>query len=269
MRGIRRVDHLCLSVLGGIQPGVLAEFMRNTQAGGAGDDGFMQRFGLMVWPDARAEWCDVDKPPHIAGGEDVEEIFRTLEGLTPEMLAKHAPLNHDGVPTFTFAADAQERFRDWRGTLERRLRGDDLPRPLIGHLSKYRKLVPALALVIHLAEWRTEAVTLAALEKALRLAAYLETHAARVYGSKGVVEAEAARVLLKKLLAGTAGLGDEFTARQVRMKGWSGMNKPEEADAVCELLADCGWILPKDAGRTAKGGRPTTIYRMNPRAASV
>ena len=265
MRGIRRVDHVCLSVLGGIQPGVLAEFVRNAQAGGAGDDGFMQRFGLMVWPDARAEWCDVDKPPHIAGGEDVEEIFRTLEGLTPEMLAKHAPLNHDGVPTFTFAPDAQERFRDWRGTLERRLRGDDLPRPLIGHLSKYRKLVPALALVIHLAEWRTEAVTLAALEKALRWAAYLETHAARVYGSKGVVEAEAARVLLKKLLAGTAGLGDEFTARQVRNKGWSGMTKPEEADAVCELLADCGWILPKDAGRTAKGGRPTTIYRINPR----
>ena len=73
------------------------------------------------------------------------------------------------------------------------MRGDDLPRPLIGHLSKYRKLVPALALVIHLAEWRTEAVRLAALEKAQQWAAYLETHAAGVYGSKGVVEAEVAR----------------------------------------------------------------------------
>lgn len=69
------------------------------------------------------------------------------------MLAKHAPLNQDGVPTFTFAPDALERFRDWREVLERRLRGDELPRPMIGHLSKYRKLVPALALVIHLAEW--------------------------------------------------------------------------------------------------------------------
>jgi hypothetical protein len=78
MRGIRRVDHVCLSVLGGIQPGVLAEFVRNAQTGGAGDDGLLQRFGLMVWPDARSEWRDVDKPPHINGAEDVESVFRTL-----------------------------------------------------------------------------------------------------------------------------------------------------------------------------------------------
>jgi hypothetical protein len=269
MRGIRRVDHACLSVLGGIQPGVLAEFVRSAQTGGAGDDGLIQRFSLMVWPDARSEWYDVDKPPQLNGAEDVEEIFRTLEGLSLETLATHAPLNADGVPTFSFAPDAQERFRDWRVGLERRLRCDDLARPMIGHLSKYRKLVPALALVIHLAEWRTEAVTLAALDKALQWAAYLETHAGRVYGSRGVVEADAARSLLKKLLAGTAGLPEEFTARQVRNKGWSGMTKPEEADAVCELLADCGWILPKDAGRTAKGGRPTTLYRVNPRGANL
>lgn len=269
MRGIRHVEHVCLSVLGGIQPGVLAELVRSAQAGGAGEDGLIQRFQLMVWPDALPNWRDVDKPPHVTGADDVEEIFRALESQTPEMLAKHAPLNADGVPVFTFAPDALERFRDWRGTLENRLRNDDLTRPMIGHLSKYRKLVPALALVIHLAEWRTEAVTLAALDKALKWAAYLETHAARVYSSRGIVEAEAARSLLKKLRAGTAGLGDDFTARQVRNKGWSGMSTPEEAEAACELLADCAWLLRRDAGRTAKGGRPTIFYRMNPRGAAM
>lgn len=265
MRGIRRVEHVCLSVLGGIQPGVLAEFVRGAQSGGAGDDGLVQRFGLMVWPDARSEWRDVDKAPHINGAEDVESLFRTIEEMRVDDLAKHAPPNADGVPVFTFAPDALERFRDWRGELERRLRGDELTRPMIGHLAKYRKLVPALSLVIHLAEWRTEAVTLAALEKAMRWAAYLETHAARAYGSRGVVEADAARSLLKKLIAGTAGLPEEFTARQVRNKGWSCMSKPDEAEAVCELLADCGWIIARDAGKTVKGGRPTVVYRVNPR----
>jgi len=269
MRGIRRVDHVCLSVLGGIQPGVLAEFVRSAQTGGAGDDGLLQRFGLMVWPDARSEWRDVDKPPHLNGADEVERIFRALEDCNVETLGKLAPPNQDGVPTFTFAPDALERFRDWRGVLERRLRGDELPRPMIGHLSKYRKLVPALALTIHLAEWRTEAVTLASLDKALKWAAYLETHAARVYGSRGVVEADAARRFLTKLMNGTAGLDNEFTARMVRNKCWAGMTKPEEAEAVCELLADCGWLLPKDAGRTAKGGRPTTLYRVNPRGANL
>lgn len=197
MRGQRRVDHVCLSVLGGIQPGVLAEFVRHAQTGGAGDDGLLQRFGLMVWPDARSDWRDVDKSPNIRGADEVEEVFRTLEAHKPELLATHAPLNADGVPTFTFAPEALECFRDWRGTLERRLRSDELARPMVGHLSKYRKLVPALALNLHLADWRTEAVTLAALQKALRWATYLETHAARVYGSRGVVEADAARSLLK------------------------------------------------------------------------
>jgi putative DNA primase/helicase len=256
-------------VLGGIQPGVLAEFVRSAQTGGAGDDGLLQRFGLMVWPDARSEWRDVDKPPHLNGADEVESIFRALEDCNVETLGKLAPPNQDGVPTFTFAPDALERFRDWRGVLERRLRGDELPRPMIGHLSKYRKLVPALALTIHLAEWRTEAVTLASLDKALKWAGYLETHAARVYGSRGVVEADAARRFLTKLMNGTAGLDNEFTARMVRNKCWAGMTKPEEAEAVCELLADCGWLLPKDAGRTAKGGRPTTLYRVNPRGANL
>jgi hypothetical protein len=269
MRGQRRVDHVCLSVLGGIQPGVLAGIVKQAQGGGSGDDGFIQRFGLLVWPDVRSDWQYVDKPPHVNGEQEVEDLFRTIEELTVNELAKFAPLNADGVPTFRFCPEAQECFREWLGRLEQRLRNDDLQKPLIAHLAKYKKLVPALALVIHLAEWRTEDVTLAALQKALGWAEYLETHAGRVYGSRGVVEAEAARVLLKKLKAGTAGLPDEFTARLVRNKGWSGMSKPEEADAVCELLADCGWLLTRDGGRTAKGGRPTTLFQMNPRGAAM
>lgn len=269
MRGQRRVDHVCLSVLGGIQPGVLAGIVKQAQSGGAGDDGLIQRFGLLVWPDVRGDWQYVDKPPHVNGEQEVEEVFRTIEGLTADALVKHAPLNADGVPTFRFCPEAQECFREWLGRLEHRIRNDDLQKPLVAHLAKYKKLVPALALVIHLAAWRTEAVTLAALQKALGWAGYLETHAGRVYGSRGVVEAEAGRVLLKKLKAGTAGLPEEFTARLVRNKGWSGMSKPEEADAVCELLADCGWLLTRDGGRTAKGGRPTTLFRINPRGATL
>jgi hypothetical protein len=73
---------------------------------------------------------------------------------------------------FSFAPHALERFRNWRITLKRLLRGDELPKPLGNHLAKYGKLLPALALVTHLAEWRTEAVTLAALEKAIHWAAY-------------------------------------------------------------------------------------------------
>lgn len=266
IRGMRRVEHCCLSVLGGIQPGVLAEHFGLAQAGGAGGDGLVQRFSLLVWPDVAKDWRNVDKQPRIEGEEAAESAFRTLEEITVDDLAKCAPCDRDGVPTFRFAPDAQERFRAWHTELERRLRSGELSPAMTSHLAKYRKLVPALSLTIHLAEWQTSAVTLGALEKAIGWAGYLETHAARAYSCKGIAEADAARSLLQKLNAGNAGLPDEFTARQVRNKGWSGMSTPDEAEAACELLADCAWLLRRDAGRTAKGGRPTTLYRANPRA---
>ena len=46
--------------------------------------------------------------------------------------------------------EAHQHFTDWRDTLERRVRGCDLPDALTSHLAKYRGLIPRLALVTHL-----------------------------------------------------------------------------------------------------------------------
>src|SRR5215467_10270694 len=64
-----------------------------------------------------------------------------------------------------------------------RLRSDSLSPALEGHLAKYRKLVPALALIDHLAEGGNGGVGKEALLRALAMAEYLETHARRIYGA--------------------------------------------------------------------------------------
>jgi putative DNA primase/helicase len=50
-RGELFIQNHVLSVLGGIQPGPLEAYIHQCHKGMTGDDGFMQRFQLSVWPD--------------------------------------------------------------------------------------------------------------------------------------------------------------------------------------------------------------------------
>jgi hypothetical protein len=45
-----------LEPLRSTQPGCLAEYIRGALTGGADDDGMVQRFSLLVWPDQRPQW---------------------------------------------------------------------------------------------------------------------------------------------------------------------------------------------------------------------
>jgi len=269
-RGTRRIEHCALSVLGSIQPGVLAAHVRAANSNGEGADGFLQRFSLMVWPDLSKEWRDVDRPLDRLAEDEATSVFQTIEALTPEQLIQSgAREGRDGVPTFHFAPEAQERFREWRYAFETGLRSESMAPAFEGHLGKYRKLVPALAVLIHVAEWQTGAVRLSALERALSWADYLESHAARIYSAGTVAECDAARALLRRLQDGSAGLPAEFTARLIRRKGWSGLDTTDKVEAACEVLVDHGWLIATQQASTEKGGRPTYLYRLNPRAENL
>ena len=57
------VEAVCLSLLGSTQPARITEYVATAVRGGAGDDGMLQRFGLIVWPDIGGEWVNVDRAP--------------------------------------------------------------------------------------------------------------------------------------------------------------------------------------------------------------
>lgn len=266
-RGRRHIEHCVLSLLGSIQPGVIAAHVRAANGHSAGADGFLQRFSLMVWPDVNPNWENIDRPLDRSAEYDAANVFLYFENLTPEKLQKSGvPLNYDGIPTFHFAPDAQLLFNDWRHALEHRLRNGRLPAAFEAHLGKYRKLVPALAVLIHASESSLAHVHIAALERAIAMADCLESHALRVFGSGTIAESDAVHTLLKKLCDGTAGLPGEFKARDVRQKNWSGLTRPEDAESACEQLADHRWLIATTQASSTKGGRPTITYRLNPQA---
>jgi putative DNA primase/helicase len=150
-RGTLHVPALCVSILGGIQPGPLSSYVHEASRGGVGADGLLQRFQLLVWPDPpRGKWRNVDRYPDADAKNCAYAVYQALDVLSPQEAGATAEERED-ISTVRFSSDAQGVFDAWREELEAKLRdGDESTPALTSHLAKYRSLMPALALVFHL-----------------------------------------------------------------------------------------------------------------------
>lgn len=261
-RGTVHIESACVSLLGGIQPGPLADYVSAASLGGAGADGLLQRFQLLVWPDDPGPWRNVDRWPDKAARDAAFEVIRRLDTLEPLSIGAQPPDDDGGIPYLRFDDDAQAAFDTWRGELEQRLRDDDHPEAFESHLAKYRKLVPALALLIHLIETGTGPVSELAMLKAAAWGELLEAHARRVYSAALHPEVAAAHRLAAKLTAGK--LSDPFTARDVYRPGWRGLDREQTAAALRELV-EAQWLRVE---KVEQAGRPKNLYTINPKVKS-
>lgn len=260
MRGRNlHIPAVCIAMLGGIQPGKLQAYIHDAVSGGAGDDGLLQRFGLLVWPDVTSEWKNVDRWPDTPAKTAAFDTFTRLDALQPGTDAETG----EAVPvTYQFAPDAQDIFEDWRAEFEPLIRSDEYHPAMQSHLSKYRKLVPALALVIALADSEST-VSAAALVKALAWAEYLHSHAGRAYAAGTRPATEGAAALLAKIRAGA--VTDGFSPRDVYLKGWAHLGTPEEAHAAARMLCDLHHLRRVEHRPGTGGGRPAITYQINPK----
>jgi putative DNA primase/helicase len=263
-RGSLHVPALCVSILGGIQPGPLSSYVYEATRGGRGDDGLLQRFQLLVWPDPPPTWRNVDYWPDSTAKNRAYAVYEALDALTPEEFG--ASTEDEGrIPAVRFAPDAQEVFDSWRDELEVRLRSGELSPALESHLAKYRSLMPSLALIFHVVAFvdgKAEPGTVG-LEAALQAAAwceYLETHAGRLYESAENPTMEGARVLLGRIRKGD--VKDGASTRDVyRGRHWSKLSTPEEVNVAATVLEDYGWLRVE---KVETGGRPATRIHLHP-----
>jgi hypothetical protein len=266
VRGHRHIDAVCISVLGNTQPARIGEYIRRAHAGGTGGDGLIQRFGLLVWPDAPLDWKDVDEYPDGRAREVAWQVYERASKLEISTLRALGASKgvFDSGPSFRFAEGAHSEFLGWRTDLEQRLRSGELSPALEGHLSKYRKLVPALALINHVADNdQSGAVSLESLIRALAFAEYLESHAKRVYGSALEGETSAAKAILTHIRRGD--LQDWFTIREVHQPGWAHLTDHEQVEAGLRLLVDLDYLAPRAIAPGPQGGRPKIRYAINPK----
>ena len=261
-------DHLyinpfCISVLGGIQPERLSRYMAET-LGGHGNDGLLQRFQLLVYPDDPLLTVVTDLSPDQPALDALENLFIKIFNQSSHFGAE---VDRDQL-FFRFDDQAQPMVLIWLQDLEDKVRREEHG-IMAEHLAKYRKLVPALSLIFHVVEIASgnvppgTRIPVTTFRLALEWADFLEAHARRVYSISTNYELHGATALAKKLKAGK--LTDGFTHRDIYRHNWSKLQDLEAVRAACDELELSGWIRRVNAAGPARAGRPrAAIYEINP-----
>jgi hypothetical protein len=262
-RGSVRIENACVSILGGIQPSKLSSYLYGAMRGND-NDGLMQRFQLLVYPDEPAARRIVDRTPDRDARDRAFSVIKRIAEMDFVRCGATAP-EQGTIPYFRFDEAAQNLFYQWFDDLSQKLRSDEEP-VLIEHLGKFRKLMPSLALILHVLDIADGAapgpVTESAALRAAALCEYFESHARRIYGLVTDIQIEAAARLAKKVATGE--LGDLFSPRDVYRRQWSLLTEREIVERACEELVDRGWIRAEIPMATI-GRPPSTQYSVNPR----
>jgi hypothetical protein len=230
------------------------------------NDGLLQRFQLLVYPDD-VKWELVDKKPNQQARLRVLKIIQSL--ATMDFSNCGGAVNHeDGRAFFRFSEEAQSVFYEWLTELEKEKLVADDHHLLLEHLSKYRKLMPAIALLFHLIDLADgkplNGICLDNATRACALCEYFETHARRIYALVTDIDTLAASILAKRIVNGK--LKNGFTIRDVyRQKGF--LKDREIAKSACDELIELGWLRTIETP-PAKRQKGKMTYQINPKVRS-
>ena len=260
-RGHIHIEALCLSIIGGMQPGKFRSYAAGAFRGGTGDDGLLQRFQLAVWPEVSPGWENIDRAADAHALEEAYRFFKYLDDL--DIPSVSSVSSQKEIPGLRFSPEAQELFDAWRQELEFRLRSPEMERTpaFESHLAKYRSLMPSIALLLHLADNpESMGVSLDAATRAAAWCEFLEQHANKIYAQEIRAELSAAHRLYEKII--TSKIEDGKSVREIYRPQWSGLSTPESVWPALRLLERHN-IISIDHEET--GGRATDILNINPK----
>jgi hypothetical protein len=266
-RGVDRIGRgeiftkdLSLIVFGNTTPGPFQTYVREACRGGDGADGLLQRFQLMVYPDPLANWKLVDRSENRMAARRATDVYERLAGIFEA--------DKDGKPpALRFTDEAQIVFNVWLTDLTGRLNDREAHAALVSHFGKYRSLMPAIALMLHLASGpgtENEPVSAWAARTAIEWCTYLGSHAIRVYGIAANPYRVVANAIADRITAGK--FAGTVTRRHIQ-HALDAYEAKDVADAV-ELLEELGWLRTREVrkGKGSRGGAPSVEVDINPRA---
>lgn len=243
-----------VSIIGGIQPGKLAESLL-----GKVDDGLPARF-LWIWPD-RPAWC---RPCSSANLGAFEAAIRRLEQLA-------WGVDEDGrdvAVTLSLDPDAADVFAGIQQF--HRKEGDEAFGLLKSFIGKLDGIALRLSLTVELARWAYEGgeeprsirrETVEAVGDFLE--GYAIPMAARVYGDAALPPVERNAAMLARHI--TRHKLDRFNARSLRREsGLPGLRDAEAMRLAIEALVEADWLKPDGNRQGQTPGRQSSDYLVNP-----
>ncbi|UNE53759.1 YfjI family protein [Bartonella machadoae] len=250
-RGTIHVENATVSMIGGIQPSRIIPIVQAIKRG-INDDGLLQRFQIIVWPDNNKECKWIDRAPLQDAYKDYEEVFRSF---------RDKPLGSPEQPrVIHFSPEAQEAFREWWENLHKEVREDNLSETLQSYLLKMPKTIASLALIFELVDGNRFEVSYPYLFMALHWSKYLLSHAKRLYAADDSLTIEHANLLVERCEY----LPSVFTARDILQRNWTRLKDKEAIKKALELLCRCNYLREICEDKAQKGGRPTIRYEWHP-----
>lgn len=250
-----------LGVFGGFQPDRIKGYVKQSQGGNSKNDGLLQRFQLITWPDLPEQFELVDRPANKAALAQMHSAIARLAQITRFDLPS-CTIHSSGVLLLHFEPIAQDKFNAWYIANENLLRSGKVDNSIHGHFAKYRSLIPGLALLFHLLDGHDGPVCEECFDRAFSFAKYLKSHAKRIYASIQSQDYQPAKALAAKLV--DKKLKDGFTQRSILNKNWGCLSSKEMVESAVTILIEFGWLTEHQVPPNQKGGRPTVTYKINP-----
>ena len=239
-RGTIVIPHVCVSILGGVQPSRVDRIVKGAISGKS-DDGLLQRFQLVVWPDKQSDWQWKDRE----ACEEAHKAYSLLFGKLYEMEHVNEPLQ--------LSEAAYEKFKAWHIAMRSDIDSGNSAPAIAAHLLKAPELVLSLALIFQLCvDVASQLVEESAMVMAVEWSDYLKSHAQRLYHSQQAREVSVAR----RIISNRQVFPSAFSPRDIYRKNWSGIDR-ESVLAAITLLVDFGHLHEVVEQTT---GRPSKLY---------
>ncbi|WP_102313082.1 DUF3987 domain-containing protein [Vibrio cyclitrophicus] len=227
------VDSVHVNMLGGIQPDLLEPLVRERE-NGKGNDGFIERFQLAVFPDAsEARYVDTNVDAQVD-----EKVFKTFE--------KIAELGVKDALNFSFSGEAQNEWDKWQKRFQANL--NEQHKEYRAILVKLPAMVAKLALIFHIyAEAErsldldfhpNQSVSVDSFKMALRWVGYLNSHSRKILGLNRLKVDDSVQSLLERLPL----LKGEFTKQKLGQKDWKNLTTARDRNRAIETLEQYGYI---------------------------
>jgi hypothetical protein len=242
------VPQAAVSIIGGIQPGILARYVGQEHR----DNGLLARLLLTMPPRRPKVWTEADIDPKAEA--DIAAIFESLHDLTPA-------LNADGEPRPAIVMLTAEGKRAWIAFYdEHNAEAADLSGDLAAAWAKLEGYAARLALVHHLirqvaGEDVGDGIDAVSIAAGVKLSRWFANEARRVYGVMAEDDEARQRRQSVEVIERKGGM--------VTIRDWQRMRScrtAEDAEAELTELVDAGLGQWEEVAPGPKGGRPSRRF---------
>jgi len=247
------VERASVSVLGSIQPGTL----RRVFGAAERESGLLARLLLVQPPPRPVVWTDEELSE--AATEDWANLLRALMSIQHDA-------DDQGKPRprlITLAEDAKPVYVAWfnaHGLDVANVHTDDLA----AHFAKLKGICIRLGLLFACVDAVRNRAPVAAIgrehiERAIAITDWFKSEARRVYGMLDEDDEECDR---RRLVEWIGRKGGTVTVRELQRTSWQ-FRTAGKAEKALDALAETGAGRWEWQGPSARGGRPTRIFRLN------